>query len=88
MKKAVFWDMAPCAHAGSSLADFLFSSTLKMEAIRSYETSVNTISTRHHIPRLSSRRIFVSRCVRCFSERAEVVGFPFLVFLLSSLRSV
>jgi hypothetical protein len=38
------------AHAGSSLADFLFSSTLKMEAIHFSETSVNTISTRCHIP--------------------------------------
>jgi hypothetical protein len=36
------------AHAGSSLADF---STLKMEAIRSSETSVqSTTSTRHHTP--------------------------------------
>jgi hypothetical protein len=32
-----------------SLAYFFLSSTLKMEAIRSYETSVNTISTRRHI---------------------------------------
>jgi hypothetical protein len=37
----------PPAHAGPSLADF---STLKMEAIRSSETSVHTISTRRHIP--------------------------------------
>jgi hypothetical protein len=36
------------AHAGSSLADF---STLKMEAIRCSETSVQwTISTRRHTP--------------------------------------
>jgi hypothetical protein len=35
------------AHAGSSLADF---STLKMEAIRSSETSVHTRSIRRHIP--------------------------------------
>jgi hypothetical protein len=41
--------LAP-AHAGTSLADFLlFSCTLKMEAIRSSEMSVNTISTRCHI---------------------------------------
>jgi hypothetical protein len=40
--------LAP-AHPGSSLAYFLRFSTLKMEAIRSSETSVNTISTRHHI---------------------------------------
>jgi hypothetical protein len=37
----------PPAHAGSSLADF---STLKMDAIRSSETSVYKISTRPHIP--------------------------------------
>jgi hypothetical protein len=56
MKNAVFWNVAPCrscemllpAHVGSSLADF---STLKMEAIRSSETSVHfTGSTRRHIP--------------------------------------
>jgi hypothetical protein len=42
--------LAP-AHAGSSFADFLLlSSTLKMEAIRASEMSVNTISTRPHIP--------------------------------------
>jgi hypothetical protein len=46
MKNAVFWDVAAPAHAGSSLADF---STLKMEEIRSSETSVYAISTRRHI---------------------------------------
>jgi hypothetical protein len=40
------WWMQPPAHAGSSLADF---STLKMEVIRSSETSVHTGSTRLHI---------------------------------------
>jgi hypothetical protein len=40
--------MEQVAHAGSSLADF---STLKMEAIRSSETSVqSTTSTRRHAP--------------------------------------
>jgi hypothetical protein len=39
--------LEPPAHAGSSLADF---STLKMEAIRSSETSVHIRSTRRHIP--------------------------------------
>jgi hypothetical protein len=65
MKNAIFWDVASCrscvnrrssetsvslqppAHAGSSLTDF---STLKMDAIRSSETSVHTISTRRYIP--------------------------------------
>jgi hypothetical protein len=39
--------LQPPAHAGSPLAD---SSTLKMEAIRSSETSVNARSTQRHIP--------------------------------------
>jgi hypothetical protein len=39
--------LQPLAHAGSSLADV---STLKMEAIRSFETSVHTRSTGRHIP--------------------------------------
>jgi hypothetical protein len=40
--------LQPLAHAGSSLADF---STLKMEAIQSSETSVqSTTSTRRHTP--------------------------------------
>jgi hypothetical protein len=65
MKNAVFWDVAPCrscvnrrfggtysslqppAHAISSDADF---STLKMEAIRSSKTSVQTRPTGGHIP--------------------------------------
>jgi hypothetical protein len=74
MKKAVFWDVAPCisgvnrrfggtyrlhlqdsqlapVRTVSSLADFLiFPSTLRMEAIRSSETSVNTTSIRCQIP--------------------------------------
>jgi hypothetical protein len=40
------WLQSP-AHPGSSLADF---STLKMEAIRSSESSVQPRSTRRHIP--------------------------------------
>jgi hypothetical protein len=39
--------LQPPAHAGSPLADF---STLEMEAIRSYETSVYVRSTQRHIP--------------------------------------
>jgi hypothetical protein len=40
-------NLQPPAHAGSSLADF---STLKMEAIRSSETSVHTRTKWCHIP--------------------------------------
>jgi hypothetical protein len=66
LKNAVFWDVAPCRSCvnrrfggtyrlqieatcsrWSSLTDF---SSLKMEAIRSSETSVHTRSTRRHIP--------------------------------------
>jgi hypothetical protein len=56
LKNAVFWDVLPCrscvnrrqppGHSDVSLAGF---STLKMEAIRSSETSVHTRSTRSHI---------------------------------------
>jgi hypothetical protein len=42
--------LSALAHAGSSFADFLFSSTLNMKTIYSSETSVHTISTRRHIP--------------------------------------
>jgi hypothetical protein len=38
---------AATCHAGSSFADF---STLKIEAIRSSDTSAHTGSTRRHIP--------------------------------------
>jgi hypothetical protein len=43
------WQQTP-AHTVSSLADIYFSSTLKMEVIRSSETSVDTIPTWRHIP--------------------------------------
>jgi hypothetical protein len=43
----IYWRMHPLAHVGSWHADF---STLKMEAIRSSETSVHTRSTWRHIP--------------------------------------
>jgi hypothetical protein len=39
--------LQPRSHAGSPLADF---STSMMEAIRSSETSVHTISTQLHVP--------------------------------------
>jgi hypothetical protein len=69
MKNAVFWGVAPCrcaavlqlpAHAGFSLADF---STLKMEAIRSSETSVqSSTSTRRHTPEDGILLIHISSC--------------------------
>jgi hypothetical protein len=45
MPSSVMW-LQPPAHAGSSLTDF---STLKMEAIRSSEASVQTRSILRHI---------------------------------------
>jgi hypothetical protein len=42
-----YFILQPPAHSGSSLADF---STLKIEAIRSSETSVHIRSTQRHIP--------------------------------------
>jgi hypothetical protein len=58
MKKTVFWDVAPCIYCVKrrfggtyrSRIFLLFSSTLKMEVIRSSEKSFNTIYTGRHIP--------------------------------------
>jgi hypothetical protein len=48
--------MQPPAHAGSSLADF---SSLRMEPIRSSETSVHSRSTRRHNPQ-DGNLLFIS----------------------------
>jgi hypothetical protein len=65
MKNVVFWDVALCrscvdppANASASLANF---ATLKMEAIRSSETSINTRPTQRHIPEddILQRRIYM-----------------------------
>jgi hypothetical protein len=64
--------MQPPAHAGSTLADF---STLKMEAIRSSETSVHSRSTRRHIPEdriLHSRKVCGTGCISLQSGKANV----------------
>jgi hypothetical protein len=45
-----------------------FPSTLKMEAIRSFETSVNTISTRCHIP----EHCFLQYIVGCSRESVDM----------------
>jgi hypothetical protein len=53
MKNAVFWDLAQCRYCVNLLTlvhHSRISYTLKMEAIRSCETSVNKISTRRYIP--------------------------------------
>jgi hypothetical protein len=63
MKKAVFWNVAPCRSGVVYQSAFnvshgrfvcglsyILPSILKMEAIRSSETSVNTTSSWCHIP--------------------------------------
>jgi hypothetical protein len=54
MKNAVFWDVAPCRSCVNRRFGGTFrlhlQGTLKMEEIRSSETSVYTRSTRRHIP--------------------------------------
>jgi hypothetical protein len=87
--------MQPPAHAGSSLADF---STLKMEAIRSSETSVHRRSTRRHIPEdgiLHSHRrktsnlknfLMLTHCINLSyvvdHERTSSLLFQFMVSIL------
>jgi hypothetical protein len=66
-EECIACSLQPPAHSGSSLADY---STLKMEAIRSSETSVHTRSTRRHIP--EDRILYNYRCnnlksYTCFS---------------------
>jgi hypothetical protein len=50
MKNAVFWDVTQCSLLTLVPHSRIFSSTLKMEAIRASETAVYTISTWTHIP--------------------------------------
>jgi hypothetical protein len=63
--------LQPSAQAGSSLADL---STLKMEAIRSSETSVHTRSTWRHIPEdgiLHNDTCLLPSLLRIFGEGHE-----------------
>jgi hypothetical protein len=60
------------AHASSPLADF---STLKMDAISSSETSVNTRSTQRHIPEDD-----ILHSHRCESLKSYIVKFVFAVY--------
>jgi hypothetical protein len=90
MKNAVFWDVAPCrscvnrrfggtyrqvpsAHAGSSFADF---STLKMEATRSSDSSVNNkIYTAPH-PRRRHFSNFVLVSYKINPSRTKIRSLP------------
>jgi hypothetical protein len=67
MKRIVFWDMTPCSPLCSHLLARWFaglSSTLKMEALCSSETSVATqLTTRRHIPEDDTlQELFGFRC--------------------------
>jgi hypothetical protein len=69
--------LQPPAHSSSSLADF---STLKMEAIRSFKSSVHTRSTWRHVPEdgiflyeLYSSLFWL--CFACFCEVEELLKF-------------
>jgi hypothetical protein len=72
MNNAVFWDVAPCSF---SLAG---SSTLKMEAIRSSETSVHTKTTLHHtsengiLPSLKFSKEFNTKHAATFPHYREL----------------
>jgi hypothetical protein len=63
------WTRQPPAHAGSSLADFC---TLKMEVIRSSETSVHTRYTWRHIP--EDGILHSHRCENLRSYKNETVS--------------
>jgi hypothetical protein len=79
MKNAVFLDMAPCslpppAHCGSLLADI---STLKIEVIRSTETSIHTRSTRRHIPEddiFQEKKVYPYRKSNPYSPDVQLVS--------------
>jgi hypothetical protein len=68
--------LKPPAQAGYSLADL---STLKMEAIRSSETSVHTRSTRRHIPEDCILRLeYVAKILFGRISPVCILLFPFL----------
>jgi hypothetical protein len=50
MKNAVLWDVVPCRYLLTLVHRSWISYTLKMEEIRSFETSVNKISSWPHVP--------------------------------------
>jgi hypothetical protein len=86
--------LQPPAHAGSSHTDF---STLKMEAIRSSETSVHTRSTRRHIPEdgillaFKGSQTVITKLVETISKLCwhynECISITAVVCMFSNLRS-
>jgi hypothetical protein len=79
-EKPAWASLQPPAHAGSSLADF---STLNMEAIRSFETSVHTRSSGRHIPEdgiLHSLRKFQNKSPRVFHRCIRPLSICLVIF--------
>jgi hypothetical protein len=69
-------------HAGFSLADF---STLKMKAIRSSETSVQTRSTQHYFPEdgiLQEKQMFLAPTLNVMSFTSSPHYFSLLSLVL------
>jgi hypothetical protein len=83
MKSIIFWDMTPCATC--LLTGVLnYSSTLKMEAIRSSETSGTTQwTTRHHIP--EDDTLAKELLITLFLQEASKVAFMLTDTHLSSV---
>jgi hypothetical protein len=72
-------DSVCCTCSAGSLADLFLFSTLKMETVRSSETSVNTISTRRHIPEDG----FINKiCQTVFLKNVSNSSLPWLCYNL------
>jgi hypothetical protein len=86
MKSNIFWDMTPCSPLSVSqlatcLLAELISSTLKMEAICSSETSIDTQRTTwRHIPENNTLHIYINT----YSD-LSVFGFLILIYTSNSL---
>jgi hypothetical protein len=80
MKNAVFWDVMPCR---SCLNRHFGGGTLRMEAIRTYETSFQTRSTRRHIP--EDGILHIKTCISPFwqSSGNKFVHSPFYFTTIS-----
>jgi hypothetical protein len=75
----------PPAHTGSSLADF---STLKMEAIRSSETAVqSTRSTRRHIPEDGILQSHRRENLKSYIHDSKLLlGYPWPIFFKPEIK--
>jgi hypothetical protein len=73
MKNAVFWDVTPCGCCKNRLLQIL--STLMMEEIHSFDTSLLTRATRRHIPEDDNLQLRLQLLVK--SCKAENEHFAF-----------